>query len=197
MRSMLANFPTEIVRIIKSDSSVIESVRALVERNMIFIDDASINIEEGDIIERSLPSGAKEKFEVLDNGFQRGIHGISSHYQVKVRKCGIHAKKESKPIINQYNISNADKININSVDNSVNYHITANDIATMDALRAIAKGLDNEEQILTSIDEMQAAIGTKSFSEKYNTFIQNAANHMTLFAPFIPALTEVLKKCFA
>lgn len=196
MRSMLENFPTEKVTILKSDASIIDGVKALVERDMIFIDDTSVSIEDGDIIERTLPSGTKEKFEVLDSGFHRGMHGISDHYQVKVRKCGMHSEKANGHIVNQYNISNADKINIHSIDNSVNYHMTANDIATMDALRAIAKGLDNEKAIVSSVDEMKAAIGTKSFSEKYNSFIQNAANHMTLFVPFIPALTELLKKCF-
>ena len=32
------------------------------------------------------------------------------------------------------------------------------------------------------------------FAEKYNAFIQSVANHMTIFAPFIPALSALLTK---
>ena len=57
MIDMFSGFPAENVRIIKQDNSVIENVKALVQREKIFIDDGSLNIEEGDVIERTLPSG--------------------------------------------------------------------------------------------------------------------------------------------
>ena len=62
----------------------------------------------------------------------------------------------------------------------------------MEKLRSLAKGLDNETEIISAVNNMQESVGTKSFAEKYNNFIQSAANHMTLFAPFIPALTQLL-----
>lgn len=66
MRNIFSNFPTEKVKIIKQDLSVIDGVDALVQSTKVFIHDGSINIEEGDIIERMLPSGAKEQFLVVD-----------------------------------------------------------------------------------------------------------------------------------
>lgn len=69
MRSMMSAFPTDNVKIIKKDLTVIEDVEALVDRNKIFIDDGSLNIEEGDIIEHVLPNGAKEQYLVIDRGF--------------------------------------------------------------------------------------------------------------------------------
>lgn len=191
MRSMLSNFPTEKVKIIKKDLSVINDVTALVDSSTIFIDDATLLIEEGDIIERALPSGANEQYLVIDRGFHRGVRGIPDHYQVKVEKQNAYSKISRGHVIN-YNISNADRVNINSTDNSTNYHISANDISVMDSLRSLAKGLDNEDEIISAVDKMQESIGTKSFTEKYNAFIQSAANHMTLFAPLIPALTALL-----
>ncbi len=191
MRSMLSNFPTEKVKIIKKDLSVINDVTALVDSSTIFIDDATLLIEEGDIIERALPSGANEQYLVIDRGFHRGVRGIPDHYQVKVEKQNAYSKISKGHVIN-YNISNADRVNINSTDNSTNYHISANDISVMDSLRSLAKGLDNEDEIISAVDKMQESIGTKSFTEKYNAFIQSAANHMTLFAPLIPALTALL-----
>jgi len=39
---------------------------------------------------------------------------------------------------------------------------------------------------------MEAAKGTSGFTQKYQNFIASAANHMTVLAPFIPALTQML-----
>ena len=172
MRSMLSAFPTENVRIIKKDLTVIEDVEALVDRDKIFIDDSSLNIEEGDIIERLLPSGAKEQYLVIDRGFYRGAHGIPDHYQIKVEKQSRYVKLSKGTVINEYHINNADKINIQSTDNSTTYQITANDISTLDTLRSLAKGLDEEAKIVSAVDEMQESIGKKTFAEKYNSFIQ-------------------------
>jgi hypothetical protein len=41
---------------------------------------------------------------------------------------------------------------------------------------------------------LEKAQGTKLFAERYTDFISAAANHMTIIAPFIPALSELLKK---
>ena len=83
---------------------------------------------------------------------------------------------------------------INSTDNSVTYNITENDIALMETLKTLAKELENSNVIIDSIEEMKNNVGKKSFAEKYNSFIQSVANHMTIFAPFIPALTQLLTK---
>lgn len=195
MCSMLSAFPTERVNLIKQDSSIIENIEALIGQKVVYIEDVSIDIEEGDIIERILPAGSKEQYLVIDRGFIRGTGGgIPSHYEAKVEKQTAYTKVSKGAVINQYHITNADKVNIQSTDNSTTYNITANDISLMDTLRNIAGGLDNEQEIILNIDAMQDNIGKKTFAEKYNTFIQSVANHMTIFAPFIPALTSLLMK---
>ena len=62
----------------------------------------------------------------------------------------------------------------------------------METLKMVAKELENKDAIIQSIEEMNSSIGKKSFAEKYNAFIQNVANHMTIFASYIPALTQIL-----
>lgn len=194
MRSMFASFPTEKVRLIKQDKTVVENIEALVDKNHIFIDDATVDIEEGDIFERDLPTGKSESYLVIDRGFYRAMGGIPAHYQVLVQKQTNLSKPINEKVVNNYNISGAEKININSTDNSVTYNITENDIALMEMLKALAKELENSTAIIDSIEEMKNNVGKKSFAEKYNTFIQSVANHMTIFAPFIPALTQLLTK---
>lgn len=63
-----------------------------------------------------------------------------------------------------------------------------------DALRGKAAQIQNGEEIKEQISDMENSVGTKTFAEKYHAFIQSAANHMTLFAPFIPALTQLLSQ---
>ena len=194
MRRLLSNFPTEKVRIIKQDLSVIEGVEALVESKKIFVDDGTVNIEEGVIIERVLPSGAKEQYLVVDRGFYKGMRGIPDHYQITVEKQSTYTKVSRGQVINQYNITNADRVNIHSTDNSTTYQITANDLSILETVRTLAKGLNNEQEIISAVDEMQDNVGKRGFAEKYNAFIQSVANHMTIFAPFIPALSALLTK---
>lgn len=107
MRSMLSAFPTELVILHKKTGEVISDIEALVDRDLFHIDDVSAVIEEGDIFERMLPNGAKEYYRVEDSGFFRGDHGISDHYQTKVKKVGENEmlkmsegeKKQSKVFI--------------------------------------------------------------------------------------------------
>ena len=190
---LLAGAPTERVKIIKQDQSVLENVEALVQREKIFIDDGSLNIEEGDIIERTLPAGNKEEYLVIDRGFYKGIHGLPDHYQIKVRKQTAYTETNTKQVFNTYNIGSAGKVNIQSTDNSTStVNITANDMAIMDTLRSLAKGLENESEILKNIDEMQKNVGKPSFKEKYNNFVASVANHMTAFGPFISIIAKML-----
>ena len=194
MRRMLAAFPTEKVKLIKQDSTVIENIEALVEKDHFFIDDVNVDIEEGDVFQRELPTGKHETYLVIDRGFYRTMGGIPAHYQVSVQKQTSIPKIGNEKVVNNYNIGSAEKININSTDNSVTYNITENDKALMETLKMLAKELDNSEAIINSIEEMKDNVGKKGFADKYNAFIQNVANHMTIFAPFIPALTQLLIK---
>lgn len=67
-----------------------------------------------------------------------------------------------------------------------------NSTILFDALREKAEQIPNNEKLKDRINDMEKSVRTKSFAEKYNAFIQSVANHMTIFAPFIPALTQLL-----
>lgn len=192
--SILSRFPKEKVRIVKRNSDVIENIDALVSGEIIFIEDATVPIEDGDLVERVIPSGTKEQYLVVDSGFHRGVRGMPDHYQVKVEKQSVYRKMSRGQVNYTYNISHTERVNINSTDNSTNNHYSADDVTLMDSLRSKAHGLDNENELIAAIDRMEESVGTNTFIEKYNAFIQNAANHMTLFAPFIPALTALLPR---
>lgn len=191
-------FPTEKVKIIKQNSDIIENVDALVESEEVFIDDGTLDIEEGDVIVRTLPSGREEEYEVIDPGFYRGdpILGIPDEYQVKVRRKTKFFQPEKGSLINNYNIYDSEGVfigsNVGTIDNSINCQMSKNDVELMDSLRKVASSLENATELINAINEMKSNIGKTSFRQKYNDFIQVAANHMTFFSPLISKLTELL-----
>jgi hypothetical protein len=46
--------------------------------------------------------------------------------------------------------------------------------------------------MLDRLDALKAAEGKPTFGERYREFVASAADHMTLLAPFLPALTALL-----
>ncbi len=194
MSGFFGTFPTEQVVITKVNTNEQFEVETLFDANRLVVEDTSKCIEEGDIIERSLPNGKKEKYEIEDCSFYNNMGTFPSHYEITVRKITNRISQPKETVVNHIHISDVEKVNIQSTDNSNNYYLNSNDKELMKTLKSLAEGLDNRESVISNIDEMEANVGKKSFAEKYNSFIQSIANHMTIFAPFIPSLTQLLMK---
>jgi len=80
-----------------------------------------------------------------------------------------------------------------STDNSVN--LTAEEGQVFAEIEGVLGTLTDDAsrtELIGLVREMKAAQGSTSFASVYQKFISNAANHMTLLAPFIPALTTIL-----
>lgn len=73
----------------KPDGRRFPNIRASVQADKIFIDDANLPIEEGDFSERSLPSGHVETYQVTDRGFVKGMGNYPSHYQSAISKVTV------------------------------------------------------------------------------------------------------------
>ena len=187
------------VTLVKKDGQRFEKLPASVQSGMILTDNPKIPIEDGDQFERNLPSGIVEVFTVVDSGFQQGLHGIPPHYQSKVRKNTAESPTSPRPTAGPqvvYNLigSNA-RVNIQSSDSSTNV-VSVESAVLFDDLRGAIQesSLDSAvaRQLIQNVSAMQSAVGTETFSERYKKFIALAADHMTLVAPFLPALTQLL-----
>lgn len=51
---------------------------------------------------------------------------------------------------------------------------------------------ENKNDIIMAIEDMKNNYNKSSFKEKYYKFIEVAANHIAIFTPFIPMLTEMV-----
>jgi hypothetical protein len=183
------------VSLVKKDGSIFRSdIPATVSSGMIITFLANLPIEVGDHFLRQLPSGLVDDFVVIDPGFMRGVGGaIGPHFQTKVRRSD-EPVASPQTVINHI-VGNNARVNINSTDNSLN-SIVENSPEIFDKLAsALAKNVYDKgerDALLNSIKELRAAVQTSTFTEKYQEFIASAANHMTIIAPFIPALTALL-----
>ncbi|RFU93664.1 hypothetical protein DYP60_13635 [Sphaerochaeta halotolerans] len=88
---MLSGFPKSTISIINRDGEVLyQNIKAVFADNMFLIEDIKLIFEEGDIIEKLLPNGKSERYEILETGFNEGLSTIPAHFQTKVRKIIKH-----------------------------------------------------------------------------------------------------------
>ncbi len=96
-----------------------------------------------------------------------------------------------------YNVTGPNaRVNVGSTDASTNIVNTdARQLfaAMQETTRSHPDLPDNlREPIRGSIVEMEAAVGTPSLGQKYANFMQNAANHVAVFQPFLQGLAQLL-----
>ena len=141
------------------------------------------------------PSGIVEVFVVLDAGFRQGSHGGPGHYQSQVEKSTARPKPSTTQQVVYNLIGPNTRVNIQSRDSSTNIL----NVESADLFRKLRTTINDSitdselaTRLVGHVDTMEAAVGTKDFSEQYKEFIGSAANHITLVGPFLPALTQFL-----
>jgi hypothetical protein len=86
------------------------------------------------------------------------------------------------------------RVNMNSTDNSLNVASVSNDktfVQMREAAQSIRDDLERDK-ILSHIAELESTKGSKGFLSAYQTFMGVIADHMTVFAPFLPVLAQML-----
>ena len=161
-----------------------------------FLQDFIKNIK---IIVESLdraPWAVREMIAVFDDqlrllaAVRETIFLLKQTHLYKIEKGEIPVEKESSINIHQ----GSGKININSTDNSTNITIESSPIFAMitEAVTNSSIGTNEKEKLLNCIEAMKKTKGKPTFVDSYKDFIQNAANHMSVVSPFIPALTSLI-----
>jgi hypothetical protein len=86
------------------------------------------------------------------------------------------------------------RINIHSVDGSNNISVHEQQVFA-DLRKVIAQAVQEKserDRLLKEVEELNKAHRSGAFFDGYLRFVSAIADHMTLFAPFIPALTKLL-----
>ncbi|KAF7960298.1 hypothetical protein AWV80_35015 [Cupriavidus sp. UYMU48A] len=184
----------EDIEIVSPEGEARCRVKGAFTGSMFLINDTSADIRVGDEIRRQLPNGKEEVFAVDDPTFYSdGPFG--AHYQVKVSR----PKVVDKHTGGHYSVSvsgNNARVNIHSSDHSVNV-VTDGNLFSQIRQKVDKEVGDTLERnaILEAIDRLEAARHDKaSFAKSYQDFISSTAAHISVIAPFLPALGELLAK---
>lgn len=186
-----SDFPKSDFEVISPEGEVRSSGRGIFTGEKIVVFDETLPVFMGDEIRRRLPNGADEVFDVTDPRFVEKFGSIPAHYQISVRRKGAFAHGRGGHLTITMTGDNA-RVNIGSTDSSTN---TVNHGALFaDVIAAIEQGVVQDQQaaLVESVREMERAQGTEGFVGAYQRFIGLAVDHMTLLAPFLPALAALL-----
>ena len=112
--------PLDNLTLVKKSGEIAGNIKGNVQKNEIYTDDISYDIDKGDRLIRMLPNSKQEYFEVSSCEFVRGMLEIPDHYiihydrDIKIRNCVSNYG-------NNISISapNAEKIFVGSIDNSI------------------------------------------------------------------------------
>jgi hypothetical protein len=90
------------------------------------------------------------------------------------------------------------RINLDTTDNSTNIASVSHDSLFVQIKEKACSIADETERqdVLTRLDELEKARGSAGFMHAYQNFIASAANHMTLLAPFMPLLAQLVSQHF-
>lgn len=185
----------DIVILKKQNGEIYPNIKADVQKNKIFIFDSKLPIEEGDRLVRTLSNGLEESYIVVDRGFYEEFDSFDAHYQCDVQKeSSMQYKEWASSITNHFYGANS-RVNIGSTDNSSNI-FNMNQNTVFDELRAvISENISSKSDskiLLEIVDGMEETKGTPLFIDKYKSFMESAANHMSVISPLLPALTQLL-----
>jgi len=153
-------------------------------------------IDEAKKAAREMPPRGLETPEYFHKELENNIPLSSHAIRAEIDRRRFMAKKPSATTVYHIEGNNA-RINVNSTDNSVNVVTTSTKQVFADLRQKLTAGIpsgDEQKAILEQLTALEEAQNSPSFAQRYTEWIALAANHMELIGPFIPALTEMLKK---
>lgn len=156
-------------------------------------EDACVLIPVHDSGKNSVPEDYKlfsaEEKMFWDHQIKFVVSSYKAHLQTTM------STKPEQPVNITYNVTGTNsRVNINSSDSSTNT-VTSETVNIFTQLRDALNQIGDEEQretISTKIDAMESSHGTSGFLSDYQGFMASAANHMTVFAPLLPSLAQLL-----
>jgi hypothetical protein len=95
-----------------------------------------------------------------------------------------------------YNVTGPNaRLNTGSIDSSTNVVNVAPTELFTQLQRTIEERILAErerDELLTRLADLQSTQGMPAYLEQYQRFIAAAANHLTILAPFLPALAQLI-----
>jgi len=95
--SAFSFIPKEDARVEKNNGDVLGPYSATFTSEAIIVWDETADVEEGDVILRTLPSGRDERSNIEDAQFYQKVSSIPAHYKIKFTKGAKKVMNEKQP----------------------------------------------------------------------------------------------------
>ena len=94
------------------------------------------------------------------------------------------------------NISNSTGVQIGN-NNSQEINLASHNHSQLfiDIKSTLSNGIQDtteRESVLLKLQELESSIGSPAYLSNYQSFMSAAANHMTILAPFLPVLSQLI-----
>lgn len=192
--SMFAEFNTDLVDLVKKNGTNITKIPASVQRNRIFIDDASLVIEDGDQFDHKLANGLTERYLVIDHGFKPAFSSMPAHYQVEVKRVGSH-DQQPPPLVQHINLYGENgRVNNHSIDQSVN-NVIKDPNHLYDQMKALTAELEASlaHQVEKKIEELRQTKEKNGFLKKYKEIFELTSQHIGFVTKLMPLIEAAQK----
>ena len=184
----------DTVSIVRADGTKYENIPASVQEERIFMGDVTVPVAVGDRVERDLPSGQTEILIVTNVHLSRGFGGIPDFYEIDYKPEGV---QQPQPTTFNFNVSDSPqtRVNLYSTDQSKNIiNGQSEQLFTQirELLRESIADSPDLDVLLERVDDMERSRATGDFTRAYRDFVAAAADHISILAPMLPALTSLL-----
>ena len=187
--SFIKDITKDNIIIKKQNGEIYECDNADIQKNKAFIYCGEIPLDEFDIIIHKIREGYEKEYVVTNAGYYNKVLG--PHYQADIKPKSIFDNEQNEISINDINISgNHSKVNINSVDNSINMLQIPFDKIYEKLNEIEDETVRNESK--KCLKELEESNDSESYKSKYVKFINTVSDYVSVIAPFLPILTQFL-----
>ncbi len=155
---------------------------------------SELPVEEGDKLVKLLPEGAMHYFTIQECKYVSGFYSIPQHFVLMIHKDNSIVPTSGHSTV-VHNSGQNSRFNLNSVNTSSNI-ILENSIflKLRETLNQHIADKETVDKLTKLVNAMEQSKNTPAFTDRYAEFVQNAANHMTILAPFFPLLADFFYK---
>ncbi|VXB37725.1 conserved hypothetical protein [Exiguobacterium sp. 8H] len=157
------------------------------------------DVHQGDWIKGTKSNNLLYIDDLLSESAYGKVFQVKGYYLTERQYKKLEEEKEAsiKPNVNYYLHGDNSRVNNHSKDYSVNVINASTNEVINEILKVLKESIDDKNEIdrLEKIlKDMQNTQNTSLFVDHYKNFVSSAANHMTVLAPFIPALSQMIGK---
>ena len=190
----LEKFLNEDVSIVGAAGTPRVRVRALIQGDEVLTTDVEKVVMPGFTVERALPSGQLEVFDILEVQFVQRLASVPAHYRIHISSRTSRRTSGSPSTVTNISAAN---VSVGSITGPGVVHSTAPDLdAILRRLRSAIEAQVSEasarHELITAVERMRNATEPGGLRAAYRAFVACAADHMTVVAPFVPALGQIV-----